>query len=79
VLTTDFSTEKTKEGDSHDYDYLMNMNIWSLTLDKIRDIEELLEKLQNEKEILESKTDKDLWKEDLDNFLKEFEVFNLSK
>ena len=52
----------------------MNMSIWNLTLEKIQEIENIIEKIKRDIELVESKNDKLLWKEDIQEFLIEFEV-----
>lgn len=52
------------------YDYLVRMPIISLSEEKIMELENQRDIRQNELSTLQSKTDKDLWKQDLDNILK---------
>lgn len=56
------------------YDYLLSMPLWNLTLEKV----ELLKKEKIEKEteinILLGKSPKDLWNEDLEKFLEQWNV-----
>lgn len=57
------------------YDYLLGMQIWSLTLERYQ---RLLKDCRNKEEELNTllkKTPKDLWNEDLDIFLEKWEVF----
>ncbi|KAI6133866.1 DNA topoisomerase II [Pisolithus croceorrhizus] len=58
---------------STDYDYLLGMAIWSLTKEKIEKL--LQQAAEKEAELLAllERTPKQLWNEDLDNFLKEWE------
>ena len=82
ILTTDFSNETLKEMNfnENDYDYLMNMSIWNLTSEKIEEIENLISKNKIDLESLESKSCKDMWKEDIEEFLREYEViFRLNR
>ena len=53
-----------------DYDYLMNMNIWSLTYEKVNELEELIKNQTKEYEILKNSKPEDLWKKDLEEFIK---------
>ena len=53
-----------------DYDYLMNMNIWSLTHEKVLDLEEQIKNQTKEYEYLKKSKPEDLWKEDLEEFIK---------
>lgn len=53
----------------HDYDYLLNMPLWSLTMEKVNKLEN--ERLTTEADLstLLAKTPEDLWREDLTGFL----------
>lgn len=66
---------KNKTNVSQYFDYLLGMPIWSLTKERY----EKLLKLQGEKEtqlnILLGKSPKDLWNEDLDTFMEQWETF----
>ena len=79
VINKRSEDEICNDMDSHEYDkkdesydYLLNMNIRSFTSEKIdkmsSDIVELEGKINN----LESKTEKDIWRKDLDNFESEY-------
>ncbi len=57
-----------------DFDYLMSMNIWSLTKDKVDDLESNIRNLKEEASYLESNDEKSLWKKDLDLFIHDFKV-----
>ena len=59
-----------KKDDS--YDYLLNMNIRSFTLEKIEKLNLDIQELEKNISDLEEKSEKDLWIEDLDNFEKEY-------
>jgi DNA topoisomerase II len=54
------------------YDYLLDMSMRSMTLKKINDLKEQLEKLLNKLEELNNKTERDLYKDDLKDFEKEY-------
>ena len=82
VKSTEIVTEKTSNEnedisnnisntseDALDYDYLMNMNIWSLTHEKVNDLEELIKNQTKEYEFLKSSKPEDLWKKDLNEFI----------
>jgi DNA topoisomerase-2 len=63
-----------EEDDSYSYEYLLNMKIKSLTKKKVEELRKLYENklaLFNE---LQSKSDKDLWKEDLYKFLEVYKT-----
>ena len=57
-----------------DFDYLMSMNIWSLTKDKVAELENTIKNLKEEVFFLESHDEKSLWTIDLDKFINEFKV-----
>ena len=63
---------KDEENDL-DYDYLMTMNIWSLTPEKINELDNLISKERNEYETLNKNSPSDLWKEDLEKFIIEYD------
>jgi DNA topoisomerase-2 len=52
-----------------DYDYLMNMNIWSLTYEKVIELEELIKAQTKDYELLKISKPEDLWKKDLEEFM----------
>lgn len=54
------------------YDYLLDMKILSLTLERIKKLEQERDQKENEYRTLLSKTIYDLWNEDLNNFEKEY-------
>ncbi|KAJ3046795.1 DNA topoisomerase 2 [Rhizophlyctis rosea] len=63
------------EGDStkHGYDYLLSMPIWNLTKEKVEKLKEDRDKKLEELEILKATSPKDLWREDLDRFMDEWD------
>jgi DNA topoisomerase-2 len=69
-----------ENNDSFSYDYLLNMKIKSLTKKKIDELKKLYENKLALYNDLESKSDKDLWKEDLLKFLevyrKKMEIYD---
>lgn len=69
MLDKELVTFDNKEGN---YDFLINLQIYYLTKEKIEELEKLLEKLQMELDELKKKSDKDLWLEDLTIFEKEY-------
>ena len=75
-----FGSEDDENEDNFSYDYLLNMKIKSLTKKKIEELKKLHENklaIYNE---LQLKTEKDLWKNDLNKFLeiykKELDSYN---
>ncbi|KIK18643.1 hypothetical protein PISMIDRAFT_109084 [Pisolithus microcarpus 441] len=67
------AAEAGEAAGSTDYDYLLGMAIWSLTKEKIEKL--LQQAAEKEAELLAllERTPRQLWNEDLDNFLKEWE------
>ena len=55
--------------DVFDYDYLMNMNIWSLTHEKVNELEETIKNQTAEYEFLSKSKPEDLWIKDLEDFI----------
>ena len=70
----------SENNDSFSYDYLLNMKIKSLTKKKIDELKKLYENKLALYNDLESKSDKDLWKDDLLKFLevyrKKMEIYD---
>ena len=76
VKSTEIITENNNENnninikeDALDYDYLMNMNIWSLTQEKVNDLEVTIKNQNLEYENLVKSRPEDLWKKDLEDFI----------
>lgn len=63
-------TKTLNEENQKSYDYLVRMPIISLSEEKISELENHRDIKQSELDTLQSKTDKDLWKDDLNNILK---------
>jgi len=61
--------------ESCNYDFLLAMDLLKLTSEKIKELNEERDVHLNELRILKSKTEKDLWLEDLDDFTKEYDKF----
>ncbi|XP_076368660.1 DNA topoisomerase 2-alpha-like isoform X2 [Tachypleus tridentatus] len=72
--STDSSEEETEvKSTGPDYDYLLGMNLWSLTKERK---DELLKKRDDKRlelQVLQKKNPTELWKEDLVNFLSELD------
>jgi DNA topoisomerase-2 len=58
--TTDGPTEKSE------YDYLLNMNLWSLTFEKVEEIKKQLETKKEELQVLQGTTEETMWDRDLE-------------
>ncbi|RDA91634.1 hypothetical protein CP533_0054 [Ophiocordyceps camponoti-saundersi (nom. inval.)] len=57
---------------SRDYDYLLSMPIWSLTLERLEKLRAAIANKKAEHDELEAKSEKDLWCADLDAFTSEW-------
>ena len=57
--------KKINSKQESNYDYLIHMPIYSLTKEKISELEQTLSNKESQRDILESKTTKDLWSDDL--------------
>ena len=53
------------------YDYVLKMPIYNLSLEKIEEFEEKLKKMQEELDMINSKSQNDLWREDIDEIKRE--------
>lgn len=60
---------------SHYFDYLLGMQIWSLTKERYEKLLQLQGEKEAELNALLGKTPKDLWNEDLESFLEQWEKF----
>ena len=58
-----------------EYDYLLNMNLWSLTYEKIEELLKQKEQKEKELNVLEETTIQTLWDNDLDNFIEELDKY----
>ena len=55
-----------------EYNYLLNLSVYSFTLEKVEELKENILKNKNEFDELEKRDIKDIWREELDNFEKEY-------
>ena len=62
-------TRDTKKILSEDYGYLLNMNIWSLTQEKVEELQKILENKKKDYEYMSSISPKELWNIDLQELL----------
>jgi len=72
-LNLHISNEKDEEKDEEttpSYDYLIKMQLVSLSQEKIKELENQRDSKQKELNIIKSKTEKDLWKDDLQPIIK---------
>ena len=61
------------------YDYLLKMPIYNLTFEKIDEFEKKLVQLNEQLELIKSKSKQDLWSEDIDSIKKELKNYGYSK
>ena len=71
VKSTEIVIENNNDNkeDVLDYDYLMNMNIWSLTHEKVNELEETIKNQTAEYDFLTKSKPEDLWIKDLEDFI----------
>ena len=60
--------EKNNNESNADYEYLLSMRMDSVTEEKLNKLKEEYDNISDKINILESKSNKDLWNEDLDEF-----------
>ncbi|OAA61395.1 DNA topoisomerase 2 [Cordyceps fumosorosea ARSEF 2679] len=66
-------SSEAKESGARDYDYLLSMAIWSLTAERLEKLLAAVAKKKGEHDELQAKSEKDLWCEDLDAFVAEWD------
>jgi len=69
-------TKLKNEKNEYSYDYLITMAIRTLTLERANKMEDEYKSLINDLEALMKKDFRDMWREDLDDILKENEIYN---
>ena len=69
LINNDFPKLSEKEDTELNFDYLLRMQVYSFTEEKIKDLENKYKKKKKELEEIESKTYKDLWMDDLNELL----------
>ncbi|KIM84751.1 hypothetical protein PILCRDRAFT_780689 [Piloderma croceum F 1598] len=73
---TEDVVEEEDQGSDSDYDYLLGMAIWSLTKEKIEKLRQQAAEKEAELLALLERTPNEVWNEDLDNFLAQWEAFS---
>ncbi|KAK3324678.1 DNA topoisomerase [Cercophora scortea] len=66
--------EDDPTGSARDYDYLLGMPIWSLTLERLEKLKAQIAAKKAEYDELDALDERDLWVKDLDDFVVEWEV-----
>ncbi|EOD43202.1 putative dna topoisomerase ii protein [Neofusicoccum parvum UCRNP2] len=69
----DEEDDSDNEPGANDYDYLLGMAIWSLTQERVEKLLKQIGDKEAEVDILIKKSPKDLWTEDLDDFVEEYD------
>jgi len=64
------SGEPEAEAEKTDYDYLLGMNLWSLTFEKVEELKQQFEVKKQELEVLQKTTIEMMWDRDLEALLK---------
>ncbi|KAK4218579.1 DNA topoisomerase 2 [Rhypophila decipiens] len=65
--------EEEELGSARDYDYLLSMPLWSLTLERLEKLKNQIAAKKAEHDELDLLSEKDLWCKDLDAFVEEWE------
>lgn len=68
------STSASNDDDNLDFDYLLGMSFWNLTLEKKNELLRKKEEKCTELDILKKKTPADLWIADLDALLQKVNI-----
>ena len=72
--TEDEGDDETSDSKGADYNYILNMSLWSLTNEKRDALLKLRDEKAEELRVLRFKTPPDLWKEDLNKLVAELDV-----
>ncbi|KAL2024501.1 hypothetical protein VTK56DRAFT_7544 [Thermocarpiscus australiensis] len=73
-LGKDDAEEDESSGGARDYDYLLSMPIWSLTVERLEKLKSQIAAKKAEYDELQALSEKDLWVKDLDDFAAEWEA-----
>ncbi|XP_045117952.1 DNA topoisomerase 2-alpha-like isoform X2 [Portunus trituberculatus] len=73
-LETEMEEEEAENSSGPDYDYLLGMKLWSLTLERKNEILKSRDEKTQELRLLKEKTPSDLWMNDLDTFLEQLDA-----
>ena len=66
ILNEENENENNNDFNDNDFDYLMNLNIWNLTPEKINELEDLIKNEKNEYEKLKKNNVKEIRIKDLE-------------
>ena len=73
-ISTNQAMDDSEEEPAGQYNYLLSMSIWSLTTEKVEKLLKDKGTKEAELNVLLGKSAKDLWNEDLDSFMEEWEL-----
>ena len=68
ILNEENENENNNDFNDNDFDYLMNLNIWNLTPEKINELEDLIKNEKIEFEKLKKSNVQEIWIKDLEMF-----------
>ncbi|KAI9055018.1 hypothetical protein LZ554_002159 [Drepanopeziza brunnea f. sp. 'monogermtubi'] len=74
VVENDEEISADDDAGARDFDYLLGLPIWSLTQERVEKLKAQMAAKKDEHDTMEKLTEKDLWCEDLDKFVNEWEV-----
>ena len=69
----------SSDPDEPNFDYLLNMNIRSMSQDKIDKLSKEIKDMESAINTLTKTSEEDLWKQDLQKFKTKYEQFNAQK
>ena len=67
------------ENDNGNYNYLLGMNLWSLTYEKVEELKKQEEDKKEQLEILKNKKVEDIWRDELEELLDVYEKWYIEK
>jgi DNA topoisomerase-2 len=71
----DIEDESDMPIQSKEFDYLLSMSLWSLSLEKVDSLLKQKDEKNNEIEFLKRRKIEDIWTDDIDEFIKCLDVF----
>lgn len=75
IKSTMKGMEVDEDVSSSSFDYLLSMPLWTLSLEKIEEINNERVSLEKQIKTLDSKSAKDLWIEDLNIFTEKYQIY----
>ncbi|KUJ17005.1 putative DNA topoisomerase 2 [Mollisia scopiformis] len=74
VVENEDEASVDEDSGARDFDYLLGLPIWSLTQERVDKLKAQMEGKKEEHDAMEKLSEKDLWCQDLDDFVHEWEV-----